>query len=158
MPWEIPIYICSRFAEALEQIYIPVWLPPPTLFGKGCTLDMYCVHIWIIRYHVYIWILYILYTRMDTLLKLPLGVSDGKPKKISSKIFLTKVLFLETKTSEYYLDSNSASRKLIKLSNHGTDCFSQPAHRSRIYVGCSQLWHCSTSLHLSGATQAAERR
>ena len=32
MPWEIPIYICSRFAEALEQIYIPVWLfkqPPP---------------------------------------------------------------------------------------------------------------------------------
>ena len=67
MPWEIPIYICSRFAEALEQIYIPVWLPPPTLFGleKGCTLDMYCVHIWIIRYHVYIWILYILYTRMD---------------------------------------------------------------------------------------------
>lgn len=101
MPWEIPIYICSRFAEALEQIYIPVWLPP-TLFGleKGCTLDMYCVHIWIIRYHVYIWILYILYTRMDTLLKLPLGVSDGKPKKISSKIFLTKVLFLETKASE----------------------------------------------------------
>jgi len=44
--------------------------------------------------------LYILYTRMDTLLKLPLGVSDGKPKKISSKIFLTKVLFLETKASE----------------------------------------------------------
>jgi len=119
---------------------------------------MYCVHIWIIRYHVYIWILYILYTRMDTLLKLPLGVSDGKPKKISSKIFLTKVLFLETKASEYYLDSNSASRKLIKLSNHGTDCFSQPAHRSRIYVGCSQLWHCSTSWHLSGAAQAAERR
>jgi len=37
---------------------------------------------------------------MDTLLKLPLGVSDGKPKKISSKIFLTKVLFLETKASE----------------------------------------------------------
>ena len=95
---------------------------------------------------------------MDTLLKLPLGVSDGKPKKFSSKIFLTKVLFLKTKTSEYYLDSNSASRKLIKLSNHGTDCFSQPAHRSRIYVGCSQLWHCSTSLHLSGAAQAAERR
>lgn len=60
--------------------------------------------------------------------------------------------------SEYYLDSNSASRKLIKLSNHGTDYFSQPAHRSRIYVGCSQLWHCSTSLHLSGAAQAAERR
>lgn len=95
---------------------------------------------------------------MDTLLKLPLGVSDGKSKIFSSKIFLTKVLFLKTKTSEYYLDSNSASRKLIKLSNHGTDCFSQPAHRSRIYVGCSQLWHCSTSLHLSGAAQAAERR
>lgn len=160
MPWEIPIYICSRFAEALEQIYIPVWLPPPTLFGleKGCTLDMYCVHIWIIRYHVYIWILYILYTRMDTLLKLPLGVSDGKPKKFRVKIFLTKVLFLETKTSEYYLESNSASRKLIKLSNHGTDCFSQPAHWSRIDVGRSQLWHEQGSLHLSGATQAAERR
>lgn len=108
MPWEIPIYICSRFAEALEQIYIPVWLPP-TLFGleKGCTLDMYCVHIWIIRYHVYIWILYILYTRMDTLLKLPLGVSDGKSKIFSSKIFLTKVLFLKTKTSEYYLERNN---------------------------------------------------
>ena len=42
----------------------------------------------------------ILYTRMDTLLKLPLGVSDGKPKIFSSKIFLTKVLFLETKASE----------------------------------------------------------
>lgn len=68
------------------------------------------------------------------------------------------VNYTRTKTSEYYLDSNSASRKLIKLSNHGTDCFSQPAHRSRIYVGCSQLWHCSTSLHLSGAAQAAERR
>lgn len=95
---------------------------------------------------------------MDTLLKLPLGVSDGKPKKFSSKIFLIKVLFLETKTSEYYLDSNSASRKLIKLSNHGTDCFSQPAHRSRIDVGRSQLWHEQGSLHLSGATQAAERR
>lgn len=66
--------------------------------------------------------------------------------------------FLSTKISEYYLDSNSASRKLIKLSNHGTDCFSQPAHRSRIYVGCSQLWHEQGSLHLSGATQAAERR
>ena len=69
-----------------------------------------------------------------------------------------RFFFLFTKISEYYLDSNSASRKLIKLSNHGTDCFSQPAHRSRIYVGCSQLWHCSTSLHLSGAAQAAERR
>lgn len=69
-----------------------------------------------------------------------------------------RFFFLFTKTFEYYLDSNSASRKLIKLSNHGTDCFSQPAHRSRIYVGCSQLWHCSTSLHLSGAAQAAERR
>lgn len=109
----------------------------------------YCI------YYIHVWILY---TRMDTLLKLPLGVSDGKPKNFSSKIFLTKVLFLKTKTSEYYLDSNSASRKLIKLSNHGTDCFSQPAHRSRIYVGCSQLWHEQGSLHLSGATQAAERR
>lgn len=53
----------------------------------------YCI------YYIHVWILY-LYTRMDTLLKLPLGVSDGKPKKISSKIFLTKVLFLETKASE----------------------------------------------------------
>ena len=71
---------------------------------------------------------------------------------------LTEHIAALIKISEYYLDSNSASRKLIKLSNHGTDCFSQPAHRSRIYVGCSQLWHCSTSLHLSGAAQAAERR
>lgn len=78
---------------------------------------------------------------------IPPPLWNGKSKIFSSKIFLTKVLFLKTKTSEYYLDSNSASRKLIKLSNHGTDCFSQPAHRSRIYVGCSQLWHCSTSLH-----------
>lgn len=89
---------------------------------------------------------------------IPPPLWNGKSKNFSSKIFLTKVLFLKTKTSEYYLDSNSASRKLIKLSNHGTDCFSQPAHRSRIYVGCSQLWHCPTSLHLSGAAQAAERR
>lgn len=88
MPWEIPIYICSRFAEALEQIYIPVGLLLPIWFGKGvCVLDRYCVHIWIIRYHVYIWILYILYTRMDTLLKLPLGVSDGKSKFFRVKYF-----------------------------------------------------------------------
>lgn len=51
-------------------------------------------------YNVHMWILYILYTRMDTLLKLPLGVSDGKSKIFLSKIFLTKVLFLETKASE----------------------------------------------------------
>lgn len=69
------------------------------------------------------------------------------------------VNYTRTETHWYKtLESNSASRKLIKLSNHGTDCFSQPAHRSKIYVGCSQLWHCSTSLHLSGAAQAAERR
>ena len=87
---------------------------------------------------------------------------QGRVETLTTSIYLGEIrdrsFFLLPKTSEYYLDSNSASRKLIKLSNHGTDCFSQPAHRSRIYVGCSQLWHCSTSLHLSGAAQAAERR
>ena len=87
---------------------------------------------------------------------------QGRVETLTTSIYLGEIrdrfFFLFTKISEYYLDSNSASRKLIKLSNHGTDCFSQPAHRSRIYVGCSQLWHCSTSLHLSGAAQAAERR
>lgn len=87
---------------------------------------------------------------------------QGRVETLTTSIYLGEIrdrfFFLFTKISEYYLDSNSASRKLIKLSNHGTDCFSQPAHRSRIYVECSQLWHCSTSLHLSGAAQAAERR
>ena len=87
---------------------------------------------------------------------------QGRVETLTTSIYLGEIrdrfFFLFTKISEYYLDSNSASRKLIKLSNHGTDCFSQPTHRSRIYVGCSQLWHCSTSLHLSGAAQAAERR
>lgn len=151
MPWEIPIYICSRFAEALEQIYIPVGLfkqPPPLSLEKEICVWISCIHTNIV---------YIVYTYGYSI-KTPPGGFRWKIEIFSSKIFLTKVLFLETKASEYYLDSNSASRKLIKLSNHGTDCFSQPAHRSRIYVGCSQLWHCSTSLHLSGAAQAAERR
>lgn len=151
MPWEIPIYICSRFAEALEQIYIPVGLfkqPPPLSLEKEICVWISCIHTNIV---------YIVYTYGYSI-KTPPGGFRWKIEIFSSKIFLTKVLFLETKTSEYYLESNSASRKLIKLSNHGTDCFSQPAHRSRIYVGCSQLWHCSTSLHLSGAAQAAERR
>jgi len=151
MPWEIPIYICSRFAEALEQIYIPVGLfkqPPPLSLEKEICVWISCIHTNIV---------YIVYTYRYSI-KTPPGGFRWKIEIFSSKIFLTKVLFLETKASEYYLDSNSASRKLIKLSNHGTDCFSQPAHRSRIYVGCSQLWHCSTSLHLSGAAQAAERR
>ena len=151
MPWEIPIYICSRFAEALEQIYIPVGLfkqPPPLSLEKEICVWISCIHTNIV---------YIVYTYGYSI-KTPPGGFRWKIEIFSSKIFLTKVLFLKTKTSEYYLDSNSASRKLIKLSNHGTDCFSQPAHRSRIYVGCSQLWHCSTSLHLSGAAQAAERR
>lgn len=123
-------------------------------------------------YHVYI---RILYTHIDKNFDFPnknvgviheYGLSllnppaplKWKTEIFSSKIFLIKVLFLKTKASEYYLESNSASRKLIKLSNRGTDCFSQPAHRSRIDVGRSQLWHCSASLHLSGATQTAERR
>lgn len=151
MPWEIPIYICSRFAEALEQIYIPVGLfkqPPPLSLEKEICVWISCIHTNIV---------YIVYTYGYSI-KTPPGGFRWKIEIFSSKIFLTKVLFLETKTSEYYLESNSVSRKLIKLSNHGTDCFSQPAHRSRIYVGCSQLWHCSTSLHLSGAAQAAERR
>ena len=132
MPWEIPIYICSRFAEALEQIYIPVGLFPHLVWKRDLCMDImytyeYCIHIWIIRYHVYtygycihIWILYI---HMDTVyivytygysIKTPPGGFRWKIEIFSSKIFLTKVLFLETKTSEYYLDSNSASRKLIK--------------------------------------------
>ena len=86
----------------------------------------------------------------------------GHVETLTTSIYLGEIrdrfFFSFTKTSEYYLDSNSASRKLIKLSNHGTDCFSQPAHRSRIDVGRSQLWHEQGSLHLSGATQAAERR
>ena len=45
MPWEIPIYICSRFAEALEQIYIPVGLfkNTPPLKQKGTYLQ-YCAN------------------------------------------------------------------------------------------------------------------
>lgn len=151
MPWEIPIYICSRFAEALEQIYIPVGLfkqPPPLSLEKEICVWISCIHTNIV---------YIVYTYGYSI-KTPPGGFRWKIEIFSSKIFLTKVLFLETKISEYYLDSNSASRKLIKLSNHGTDCFSQPAHRSRIYVGCSQLWHCSISLHLSGAAHPADRR
>lgn len=41
----------------------------------------YCI------YCIHIWILYILYTHMDTLLKLPLGVSDGKSKFFRVKYF-----------------------------------------------------------------------
>ena len=65
MPWEIPIYICSRFAEALEQIYIPVGLfkqPPPIEFRKRdlCMDIMYTY-----EYYIYCIHIYILYTRMD---------------------------------------------------------------------------------------------
>ena len=103
MPWEIHLY-------ALGDTYLYMF----SLRG-GARTDLYtclvalylvwkrvyvCTHMDYTRYRVYVWILYILYTRMDTLLKLPLGVSDGKPKIFSSKIFLTKVLFLETKASE----------------------------------------------------------
>ena len=47
MPWEIPIYICSRFAEALEQIYIPVGLfkqPPPLSLEKEICVWISCIH------------------------------------------------------------------------------------------------------------------
>ena len=59
MPWEIPIYICSRFAEALEQIYIPVWLfkpPSPLRLEKEiCALCMGIIHVWIL-YYIHVWI------------------------------------------------------------------------------------------------------
>lgn len=38
---------------------------------------------------------------------IPPPLWNGKPKIFSSKIFLTKVLFLETKTFEYYLERNN---------------------------------------------------
>lgn len=97
MPWEIPIYICSRFAEALEQIYIPVWLlPPPIWFGKELCMDI----VYTYGYNVHMWILYILYTRMDTLLKLPPGGFRWKTEKISSKNISDKSSIFRTKASE----------------------------------------------------------
>lgn len=52
---------------------------------------------------------------------------QGRVETLTTSIYLGEIrdrfFFLFTKISEYYLDSNSASRKLIKLSNHGTDCF-----------------------------------
>ena len=150
MPWEIPIYICSRFAEALEQIYIPVGLfkqPPPLSLEKEICVWISCIHTNIV---------YIVYTYRYSTKTSPWGFKWKTEKILDLKYYKGEPEF--TKTSEYYLESNSASRKLIKLSNHGTDCFSQPAHWSRIDVGRSQLWHEQGSLHLSGATQAAERR
>lgn len=62
MPWEIPIYICSRFAEALEQIYIPVWLlPPPSLFDLEKGLYVYTYGLYKISC-THMDIVYIVYT------------------------------------------------------------------------------------------------
>ena len=93
MPWEIPIYICSRFAEALEQIYIPVGLfkqPPPLSLEKEISVWISCIHTNIV---------YIVYTYGYSI-KTPPGGFRWKIEIFSSKIFLTKVLFLETKASE----------------------------------------------------------
>lgn len=93
MPWEIPIYICSRFAEALEQIYIPVGLfkqPPPLSLEKEICVWISCIHTNIV---------YIVYTYGYSI-KTPPGGFRWKIEIFSSKIFLTKVLFLETKASE----------------------------------------------------------
>lgn len=100
MPWEIPIYICSRFAEALEQIYIPVGLfkqPPPLSLEKEICVWISCIHTNIV---------YIVYTYRYSI-KTPPGGFRWKIEIFSSKIFLTKVLFLETKASEYYLERNN---------------------------------------------------
>ena len=89
MPWEIPIYICSRFAEALEQIYIPVGLfkqPPPLSLEKEICVWISCIHTNIV---------YIVYTYGYSI-KTPPGGFRWKIEIFSSKIFLTKVLFLET--------------------------------------------------------------
>lgn len=102
MPWEIPIYICSRFAEALEQIYIPVGLPPPypIWFGKGLYFRyVLCTHMDYKISCIHMDIVYIIYTYGYSI-KTPPGGFRWKIEIFSSKIFLTKVLFLETKASE----------------------------------------------------------
>lgn len=74
---------------ARTDLYTCLVAPPPSLFDLEKGLCVYTYGLYKISC-----------THMDTLLKLPLGVSDGKSKIFSSKIFLTKVLFLKTKASE----------------------------------------------------------
>lgn len=58
---------------------------------------IYCIHIWILYIHMDI--VYIVYT-YEYSIKTPPGGFRWKIEIFSSKIFLTKVLFLETKASE----------------------------------------------------------
>lgn len=58
---------------------------------------IYCIHIWILYTHMDI--VYIVYT-YEYSIKTPPGGFRWKIEIFSSKIFLTKVLFLETKASE----------------------------------------------------------
>lgn len=93
MPWEIPIYICSRFAEALEQIYIPVWLfkPPPSFgLGKGLCTNGY---------------FYIVYTNGYSTKTSPWGFKWKTEKILDLKYYKGEPEF--TKTSEYYLERNN---------------------------------------------------
>ena len=121
MPWEIPIYICSRFAEALEQIYIPVGLfkqPPPLSLEKEICVWISCIHtnivyiVYTYRYCIHIWILYILYIHMDIVYTngystktSPWGFKWKTEKILDLKYYKGEPEF--TKTSEYYLERNN---------------------------------------------------
>lgn len=105
MPWEIHLYalgdtylyMFSLRGGARTDLYTClVTSPPPIWFGKELCMDI----VYTYGYNVHMWILYILYTRMDTLLKLPPGGFRWKTEKISSKNISDKSSIFRTKASE----------------------------------------------------------